>query len=364
MKTLFYISIIILVLTSCNSGKTKKTEIKTQTTVKTEVKKILPPLENSELKLNEDAFGKIIELKGESHPVENFFKVKEFQMIVKDSLLITKSFANNDIFMVYSLPEFKLLKTFGKHGNGPKEFFFPQLVKTNDDKYLCYINNREKLYALDRNLNIIKANPSNNKAGKQYSQKKFHSFSPQEFYYCDNIKRGKAIFKYEVHKDSVKKDLITNLNFSPKHKNWAAYIGDFGGSAKNQRLVYAYKYFKRLLFHDLKNNTTRTVSFESEDAKKGTAVDMLKPTNVTHYWGMSAETDYLYVLYSGRTPIQVGKENKNTSGYIYVEKYDWNGNPISKYKLDHWGYFCVDEKNSTIYVASNLEEHPFYSYKI
>ncbi len=91
---------------------------------------------------------------------------------------------------------------------------------------------------------------------------------------------------------------------------------------------------------------------------------MLGPDNVTHYWGMSAQEDYLHVLYSGRTPMEVGRELNNTPGYIYVEQFDWNGNPIRKFKLDHWGYFCVNEEENSIYLASTTDENPFFICKL
>lgn len=70
----------------------------------------------------------------------------------------------------------------------------------------------------------------------------------------------------------------------------------------------------------------------------------------------------MYVLYSGRTPMQVMKELNKGDEYMYVEQYDWNGNPIRKFKLDNWGYFCVDEINNKIYQVSTTEEHPFLVY--
>jgi hypothetical protein len=37
--------------------------------------------------------------------------------------------------------------------------------------------------------------------------------------------------------------------------------------------------------------------------------------------------------------------------------------PLKRYRLDHWGYFCVDEPNRTIYVAAVSAEHPLYAYR-
>lgn len=42
------------------------------------------------------------------------------------------------------------------------------------------------------------------------------------------------------------------------------------------------------------------------------------------------------LTYSGRTPLQVSRENGKSDGYIFVEQYDWGGNPVVRYKLDDW----------------------------
>jgi hypothetical protein len=179
------------------------------------------------------------------------------------------------------------------------------------------------------------------------------------------VKKGKAMFRFVLKNDSMNMKLIKDLAFSDKYKNWAAYIGDFGASRKNKRLVYAYKYFKRLIFFDIENSTSKVVSFDVPvKTGKGNAVSMMSPSNITYYWGMSVNDKYVYVLYSGRSPLEVTKELRGSSGYIYVEQFDWNGNPVSKYKLDNWGYFCVDDNGSTIYLASTTDESPFISYRL
>jgi hypothetical protein len=48
----------------------------------------------------------------------------------------------------------------------------------------------------------------------------------------------------------------------------------------------------------------------------------------------------------------------------FGKKIDWNGNPVRKFKLDHWGYFTVNEQEDTIYLASYIEEQPFLKFSI
>jgi len=50
--------------------------------------------------------------------------------------------------------------------------------------------------------------------------------------------------------------------------------------------------------------------------------------------------------------------------YIHVEKYDWNGQPVAKYRLDQWGYFTVDEENNLLYLVSTNHDSSFFKYQL
>ena len=131
-------------------------------------------------------------------------------------------------------------------------------------------------------------------------------------------------------------------------------------------MAFAYKYFHKIRFFDYENEAYRTITFntlKNTDANSKDPRAVLAPTSVTHFWGMSSQAEHVYCLYSGRSPLDVGKELQNGTDYIFVEQYDWNGNPVAKYRLDHWGYFCVDEAHRTIYVAAVNAESALYRYK-
>lgn len=327
----------------------------------------LQALIESEIQFYEKDFGPIIELQGTTHPVEPFFKVSECEMIALDTVLIVKNRSNSDLFMAFSLPSFKFIKSFGKLGRGPNEFQFPSLVPDESGAYGCCIYEMKdnKLFGLHKNLDMEEI-PIQFEAGeKNFNDKQLYAINSTELLYVESIKMGKALFKIDASTDSTTTTLLKKLAFSDKYKNWAAYIGNFGANGDKKRAVFAYKYFKRLVFYDLENHTSKVVNFDtSAETESGDPVSMMDPSNVTHYWGMSSNRKYVYVLYSGRSPIDVTDELKNSSGYIYVEQYDWNGNPIRKFKLDHWGYFCVNEKEDTIFLVSTTDEHPFITYQL
>lgn len=370
MKSTHLLIAFVFFLFSCQQPGKNKTEQqpeKLTLTADTIQNETLTPLPEGEFLISEKDFGEVVELKGTPHPVDQIFRLSECEMIALDSMMIVKNLGNSNMFMAFTLPDFKFIKSFGRNGKGPDEFLYPSLVKDESKEFLCFIyeNTNDHIYALNKKFEIIRLPFEFKKGVKQFNDKQPYGISSKEFLYVESINRAKAMFHMVAKNDSAQTVQLKNLAFSDMHKNWASYIGNLGANGKDKRAVFAYKYFKRLMFYNLENNQSKTVFFEVPDrTKKGDDRSMLGPDNVTHYWGMSAQQNYVYLLYSGRTPIDVSKELSKSPGYIYVEKYDWNGNPVAKYKLDHWGYFCVNEKENTIYLASTTEEQPFFSYQL
>lgn len=108
----------------------------------------------------------------------------------------------------------------------------------------------------------------------------------------------------------------------------------------------------------------RKLVLEHKKPKTGDAVTMLGPDNITYYWKMSQTAENIYLSYSGRTPIQVGNNWKKDIDYIHIEEFDWNGHPKRKFKLDRWGYFCVDAKRNKLYLVPTNAEEPFVVYDL
>ncbi len=357
---------LCLLLASCTSVDSKKEQnsnaldtLASSSVVKADI----PPLEAGEFTIDESDFGSTIELKGESVPVNHIFKVQETQMLALPNVLLVKNRSNSSMFMAFSLPGMQFLKEFGTPGKGPFEFKYPTIVKTFQNEPLCYVHDNGQLYYINDSYEIV---PS--KIELPYMAYKgdlqMYSFTDSLFYYIDNTKKGKAIFRGEVGSDTTLAQPVFDLAFSEKHKNWASYIGDLGASRDNSRLVYAYKYFRRITFMDTEGENVRTLIFKTKDTKAGTNTEMLAPDNVTHYWGLSGQNNHIYFLYSGRTPIDVHNDNRKSSGYIFVEQFDWNGNPVRRFKLDHWGYFCVSHDETAIYQFATTEEHPIVKYQL
>jgi hypothetical protein len=357
MKKILLSGLVVLLLHGCSNSGGKNVSIETdssliKTIINDQAKSILPPLEPGEIHITNDAFGPTIDLKGEVLNIKE--NIKPQQLFVKDKYLITNNQRSDSIFMIFELPGMKCVASFGVKGNGPDEFNFPQIVETTEDSVLFYIYEmtNEKIYKVSAARILPEYYLTLSKANRSFGDKQIFFTGIRTAFYASSTAKGKMIYTYNT--DSIPQErVLCNLSIKGKKGSWTTWIGDFGVNRNEGRAAYAYKYFKRLKIIDLGTKKEREIIFDSKELATGQSdIATLEPTNITHFWGMSANQEYFWMLYSGRTPVDVMNDNRNKRKYIYVEKYDWNGNPVKRYKLDDWGYFCVDKKNEMLYLAS------------
>ncbi|GIM60903.1 BF3164 family lipoprotein [Capnocytophaga canis] len=363
----------LLFLGACGDNKTaqkQEEKEKIQLFQKEEFVTELAQLEAGELFFkNKNPFGDDILLKGKQIVGDTaIFSVRESQLLIKNNYLIMKSLTN-PVFYIFNLPDLRLQKSLGKRGQAPDDFLFPTIIPSVSNDWLCYLfeNSQNKLYGLDEKGDIQIINKPFEEFKKQElgATLQLANISDDDFMYVTDSKTGKSIFRITQKGDSINKKEVFNLGLNPTRKSPFTYIGDFAVNPQKNRMVYAYKYFKIIKFMDLEAQTVRTINFErdgfnEESPYKINGLDQ----NITHYWGVCAQDNYVYFLYSGRTPEDVWKESQKENYYIFVEQYDWNGNPICRYKLDQWGYFTIDEKNKKLYLASTNHDDPFFEFQL
>lgn len=353
--------LLLLVFSNCVNTSTK---INAPISESLPVNGSLLPLESGEIHLSDEVFGTIIDLIGQ--PIETREITRAIQLLVKDNFLIINNQREDSIFMIFELPHMKCVAAFGRRGRGPDEFVFPNIVKTEEDSILFYIYEQvnDKVYKVPVNNMKPAYYITLPKQDRGTGDKQVQFIDNKVAYYCASTETGKEIYYFNIDSLPDEKSII-NLAI-PKYKgSWTTYIGDFGTNVHFGRIAYAYKYFKRLKIIDIKNLDQKDIIFDVKEIVKGqNDLQTLEPTNITHFWGMSPCEKYFWMLYSGRTPVDVQQDNRSNKKYIFVEQYDWNGNPEKKYKLDDWGYFCVDEKNETLYLSSTASIFSLLKYDL
>ncbi|MBN2755845.1 MAG: hypothetical protein JXR51_01630 [Bacteroidales bacterium] len=155
-------------------------------------------LKEGTINIYEDDFGEIIELIGKAFDLHQIFKPKEVEMILKDDYLILKTIQNKNMFMVFSIPEFKLVHSCGVQGVGPDEFVYPNLVQTEEEDKLCYVYapTNEKLYYLTNDFKLINCTFGFPKGKIRASaEKQIHVLSKNELLYVRASDKGKKIIR-------------------------------------------------------------------------------------------------------------------------------------------------------------------------
>ena len=367
--------VAVIIALSCNSGK-KQTDPQSTAQESTQVEQPeLPPLEAGVVEYKDESmFGDIIELEGRQFVPDSFiFRPRNAKVVVKGKYLVMRvDVFSQDLhpFIIFDYPAMTYVTEVGKYGNGPDEFIFGDIIPTTDPNCLCYLMEitRDKLYKLTRKGEIVPYPYSfkRNSTSKENFKEYIHNIGKDDFIYTDKSKSGRSIFRSYPEGDSIICKELCSLQVDPELKSPFAYMGYFAVNPEKTRMAFAYKYYKKLKFMTMDASVIKDIDYDRQkfDEKTLHKVDGLD-YNLTHYWGISGCDDYVYLVYSGRTPREVTAEWNEDNVYIYVEQYDWNGNPIRKYRLkDFFGYIYVDEGRGTILGVSTVYDDPYTEFKL
>ena len=366
--------VAVIIALSCNSGK-KQTDPQSTAQESTQVEQPeLPPLEAGVVEYKDESmFGDIIELEGRQFVPDSFiFRPRNAKVVVKGKYLVMRvDVFSQDLhpFIIFDYPAMTYVTEVGKYGNGPDEFIFGDIIPTTDPNCLCYLMEitRDKLYKLTRKGEIVPYPYSfKSSTSKENFKEYIHNIGKDDFIYTDKSKSGRSIFRSYPEGDSIICKELCSLQVDPELKSPFAYMGYFAVNPEKNRMAFAYKYYKKLKFMTMDASVIKDIDYDRQkfDEKTLHKVDGLD-YNLTHYWGISGCDDYVYLVYSGRTPREVTAEWNEDNVYIYVEQYDWNGNPIRKYRLkDFFGYIYVDEGRGTILGVSTVYDDPYTEFKL
>ena len=366
--------VAVIIALSCNSGK-KQTDPQSTAQESTQVEQPeLPPLEAGVVEYKDESmFGDIIELEGRQFVPDSFiFRPRNAKVVVKGKYLVMRvDVFSQDLhpFIIFDYPAMTYVTEAGKYGNGPDEFIFGDIIPTTDPNCLCYLMEitRDKLYKLTRKGEIVPYPYSfKSSTSKENFKEYIHNIGKDDFIYTDKSKSGRSIFRSYPEGDSIICKELCSLQVDPELKSPFAYMGYFAVNPEKNRMAFAYKYYKKLKFMTMDASVIKDIDYDRQkfDEKTLHKVDGLD-YNLTHYWGISGCDDYVYLVYSGRTPREVTAEWNEDNVYIYVEQYDWNGNPIRKYRLkDFFGYIYVDEGRGTILGVSTVYDDPYTEFKL
>lgn len=298
-------------------------------------------------------------------------------MVIVDSIMIFYDVDGQFLFKMVNLKTQQIMGKFGLIGRGPGEF----------PKYALI----EKVPASDRQLGIYSPPTSN------YSMVNLDSILKNNHY------RSEKIFgRFDVHHNAIsildstrfigtglfkKRYMISSADGGIMQKvGEYPYIENFEGISQNdlgmamqgklkvkpdgKKFVMAYYNSPTMEIYKILPNTISKESYFYRSPPKftpeSTATSMsvsFSDENIEGYRDAYVTDDYIYLLYSGRTMREYGREAYQ-GDIIHV--YNWDGEKVGTYSLARDAHFiAVDAEDRFLYALSYVASLPkFFYYKL
>jgi len=273
---------------------------------------------------------------------------------VKDSLLIVRNNNEDSMFLIYSLPDFRLISTFGKKGRAPGELLIPLLIRTQDSclrifdfgmNQFCEISHLDSCKAcMNYNYKLVD------------SPQKIISFK-DSCLLMDHLDRANyELIKYE----NISRSIIYSFHDLKKRiKVPQGYCGFWDIHPQNGNIVFAYQYLHRFDIIGIDGSIKSINKYEDSQHPIIKNKHLDYRNSITYYWGVQTTEKNIFLYYIGKSGDEIGKNFKTTT---YIEEYDWNGNPIKKYAIDRFLKF-IEYYDGYFIGVDPTEESPFVIYK-
>jgi len=168
---------------------------------------------------DKEAFGKVIELKGEKALTDSMMDPRVRGMLLKDGKLICQYEADPP-FLIINAPSMKFEGYKGRRGNGPNEFVLPRLVPASELDLLCYLYEltNQKVYILDNRYNIkpypIKLSELFN--DNRLTNNQLFNIRKDDFMFIKMLYNGISIFRIAKNGESFQAKELHSLNLKPE----------------------------------------------------------------------------------------------------------------------------------------------------
>lgn len=260
---------------------------------------------------------------------------------VKHPFLIIENWKRTDsLFHIYDLNSYELKSAFGNKGDGPNEFIFPFLFKSQspdvlfEDQNLVYrfgINEEGQPVFKSVKKAIAIAGTAN------------AAFINDTLYVIDAGHIAPSLYLLSLNEELPKKE------WAYRNPDLLDYFSDPNAGtvyANEKRIALCYDFKKQIDFMDTDLNLIKSVKFDYDRPADTTNDGNVKLSYVNSYFGKR----YLYTLFLGISWIE--HMAKSTHG-SFLEVFDLDGNPVARYHLDgrRPTRFAVDEETFTLYGA-------------
>ena len=280
------------------------------------------------------------------------------RMKIVNNFLFVSCFQCEPMIYIFSLPDAQFVNSFGIKGQGPDDFFYSVFCDGSFNHLYIWG------YADIRKINKF----SINNEGELIFQTGISLNEPKIMNQIHLLKDSFIIYNTFPEDLSLKKIDLSNqekvkeVHFKKDNdSNESAFQSNRGNlAASNNGIAYLYLYRDKIDFFDLDLNLKTAIEDESKkniNIKKN--IQYYKD-NTLYYTTQYAGEKSLYALCKGSS-----LNDKLNSMSSCIKEYDWNGNQIAVYNLDHaLELFVVNEDEKKLYGYSINNPDVFLVYNL
>ena len=273
------------------------------------------------------------------YPKKEMINIEEIMspsyMILKDNILVISSYQTDYSLFLFQTPSLEFIKPEGRLGNGPDEINPSAAFCRSSNDYL-YVTGytpytiRKISFGQNGEFNFIK--DIDIKTYDIYNSMSI--INDSVLIYSPELM---TIVKYDLPNEKE----IDRISYPHEDRTPVMYDKNRGVLSSNDSyLIYAHCHSKEIDIYDV--NTFKLIK-KISDGKKYPQPDITVADDaIPLQRSVIAEDSYFYVL--GR--FEKNRNNHNT----YIEVFDYDGNPITKYLFEEEiSLFAIDHNNGYIY---------------
>lgn len=243
-------------------------------------------------------------------------------------------------------------------GNGPDEFARIDISeKTSDSTFLFQDSNSAQLFE----MNIITGEV---KKDYNYTDRSYMEIVKMNDIYIGTGVFDKGMFAISSHDDSVRYEHHypeDNIDNSENANKAMAYQGTLLSNDNRERVMFCsirFPYFEIFQLNEYEVSSIKK-SYIGEfkytvSPNKNMNFAAVDRNNREGYVDAAATSEYIYLLYSGRSITNADVETQEQARLAnQILLYDWDGNQVKQYETDvDLKSICINKAESMIYAVS------------
>lgn len=322
---------------------------------------------NRDYVIEDKDFNGLLRLEEKICTVKSILNVRDF--IVIDSFLVVNNARKDSVIMVLNLNNLNCLKSWGIKGNGPNEIgVFTHLLKVDSNRFqfIDFSKNKINTYRKNdlQNENEERINFNNSKEAIREVPQNIFLKGGREYYYDSHIDNELFLNKWINGSSPI---VLRKIDKYDKRDKSIAYAGVLTIGEKSNKMIYAYRYMKRIDIMNLDGTLIKSIIRKPEVALSKMENGKFDIENSTLcYWDIRATNNSFFVYYIGHTGRDIYKNNFHVQ--CFIEEYDWDGNPLNLYSFNRYisKFEIFQKQDVAVTFIGNLQddENPLIFYSL